>query len=366
MKVLITVNSCWNIINFREGLVKEFVGLGYDVVVATPRDSYVPKLCEWGVRFVEVKMASDSTRLFSELRAIFSYARILRCERPDYVLSFTAKPNIYVGLSAHFFPVNVISNIAGLGRVYSTNGFLRILVDSLYRLSLRRSKWIFFQNHADKDLLLRSRIVKHNRYSVLPGSGVDLDKFTYCEQSLDNKKTIEFVMICRLLWAKGIREFLAASNMLIEEGHNIECFLVGPIDLSGGGPSISELSDMLGAVVYLGKTDSVGKVIRDSDCIVLPSYYPEGVPRTLLEAAASGRPLITTDSVGCREAVEDRVNGFICKPEDPIDLLQAMKKFLHLNASARAEMGLESRRLAERRFNERFVIDEYCRVLNEP
>lgn len=366
MKILITVNSGWNVVNFREGLVKEFVGLGYEVVIATPRDSYVPQLREWGVRFVEVEMASDGTKLVSELRAVVSYMQILRRERPDYVFAFTAKPNIYIGISAYIFPVNVINNIAGLGRVYSTFGFLRVLLDSLYRLSLGRSKWVFFQNQDDKDLFFKSRIVTHNRCSVLPGSGVNLDKFTYSEQALDDEKTIKFFMICRLLWAKGIREFLAASNALIAEGFNVECYLVGPVDLSGAGPSISELSGILGAVSYLGNTDSVWEVMRGSDCIVLPSYYPEGVPRTLLEAAAIGRPIITTDTVGCREVVNDGINGFICKPKNSSDLLQTMKKFLDLEARAKLEMGLESRRLAERRFNERFVIDEYRKLVCKP
>lgn len=366
MKVLITVNTCWNVINFREGLVKEFVGRGYEVVVATPRDSYVTQLHDWGVRFLEVDMASDGTDLFSELRAVRSYMRILRLERPDYVLAFTAKPNIYVGIASYIFPVKVISNIAGLGRVYSTSGGLRAFLDLLYRVSLRRSRWVFFQNLDDKNLFLNSRIVTNNRHSVLPGSGVDLDKFAYSEKADHEKKAIKFFMICRLLWAKGVREYLAASNTLIEDGFNVECYLVGPVDPSGDGPSASELPSILGAVIYLGKTDSVLELIRDSDCVVLPSYYPEGVPRTLLEAAAVGRPIITTNSIGCREVVDDGVNGFICKPGDPSELAQVMENFLHLDARARIEMGRESRRLAERRFDERLVIDEYCRVINQP
>ena len=199
MKVLITVNSCWNVINFREGLVKEFLGLGYEVVVATPRDSYVTQLRDWGVRFVEVDMASDGTNLISDLRAVLSYMRILRRERPDYVLAFTAKPNIYVGIATYIFPVKVINNIAGLGRVYSTSGALRVLLNLLYRLSLRRSKWVFFQNYADKNLFLNSRIVTNKRCSVVPGSGVDLEKFAYSEKAVQKKKAIKFLRLLVLI-----------------------------------------------------------------------------------------------------------------------------------------------------------------------
>jgi glycosyltransferase involved in cell wall biosynthesis len=366
MKIVVTVNTTWNIVNFRKGLILALVDEGHEVVVLSPTDDYVPMLMPLYIRHIPIAINSQSRNIVNDLRTLAHYIAVFKSEKPDLVLAFTAKPNIYGSLAAWMTSVNIINNIAGLGTAFVKQGLFQNFVIMLYRFSLSNSKKVFFQNSNDRDLFIDKKVVSENISSVLPGSGVDLNAFPLCElPAKKNKSKVRFLMVCRLLWDKGISQFYQASKLLKKKGVDVEFCILGPLSADGNGPDESELSKMSDGITFLGKTDDVLSEMRKADCIVLPSYYREGVPRALLEALATGRPIITTDSVGCREVIDHGKNGFLCLPRDSVDLASKMSSFLELSDREREIMSLKSRELAETKFDENLVISHYKLCIKE-
>ncbi|MFL6801818.1 MAG: glycosyltransferase family 4 protein, partial [Sphingomicrobium sp.] len=279
-------------------------------------------------------------------------------------LGFTIKPNIYGCLAAAREGVPAIANIAGLGTVFIRRGMLLGLVSRLYRVAVRRAPVVFFQNPDDRALFLERRLVRSEQARLLPGSGVDLDRFTSAPLS-GGPPT--FLFIGRLLGDKGVRELIAAARIIRKSRDDLRIQLLGSLD-EGNRTAISraELDQWLGEglVEYLGETEDVRPFIQRATAVVLPSYR-EGLPRSLLEAAAMARPLIATDVPGCREVVEDGVNGFLCQVNEPESLAAALLKLADLPAIERSAMGGESRRKVEQRFSESAVIAAYLNAIGE-
>jgi len=258
----------------------------------------------------------------------------------------------------------VIHNIAGLGATFSKKGWLNNVVRSLYRAALSRSAMVFFQNIDDRNLFVDEGLISHQRVDLLPGSGVDLKKFNPLPASKNTK--VYFLLIARLLWEKGVGDFVQAAQILRQRGIKAEFFVLGFLDVQNPSAITQQQMDEWvaeGLVNYLGVSDNVSEHIAAADCIVLPSYYREGTPRTLLEAAAMAKPIVTTDAVGCREAVEDGVNGFLCEPRNPEDLANKMQIFSQLSHDDRNLMGKRSREKVEREFDEKIVIDKYRQTI---
>jgi glycosyltransferase involved in cell wall biosynthesis len=262
------------------------------------------------------------------------FLRLLRRERPDVFLGYTVKPNVFGSLAAHALGIPVINNIAGLGAVFIRDGWLVRLVRSLYRLALRRSATAFFQNDEDRQLFIGSGLVHTEVTELLPGSGIDLNRFIPAPKpslSIGDSK-FRFLLIARMLRDKGVAEYVEAARLLSQRWPHAEFCLLGFLDVQN--PTAISQAEMdawvvQGFVNYLGASEDVRDAIAAADCVVLPSYR-EGTPRTLLEAAAMARPIITTDAVGCREVVDDGVNGVLCKVRDSADLAEKMAKMLLL------------------------------------
>ncbi len=358
-KIIISVNTAWNLFNFRAGLIKALAAAGYEVVVVAPADEYVPRLESLGCRFVPLPMDNKGTHPGRDLLLIWRFFLLLRDERPDVYLGYTVKPNVYGSLAAHALGIPVINNIAGLGAVFIRDGWLTRLVQSLYRLALARSSKVFFQNDEDRALFVSGGLVNAAVTERLPGSGISLDQFT--PVPLLNKTPIRFLLIARMLWDKGVGEFVEAARLLKQAGVQAEFCLLGFLDVQN--PAAISRAQMEawtseGLVRYLGVSDNVREEIALGDCVVLPSYR-EGTPRTLLEAAAMGRPIVTTDAVGCREVVDDGVNGYLCRPKDAAALAEKMKLIAGLLPEERTAMGLRGRAKVEREFDEQIVIGKY-------
>lgn len=347
-------------------LLKALQAEGHEIVCIAPKDEYSQKLIDEGFDYIDIKLHSKSTNPIHDTKLLLDLLWILRLCKPDILLNFTIKPNLYGTLAAKACKIKTINNVSGLGTVFLRNGLSSKMAKGLYKLAFRYPSFVFFQNHADKDLFVNNKLVKPDIVAVLPGSGVDLSKFqpdyeTYFDD------TVTFLMPARLLKDKGVYEYIDAAKTLKQKYSNTNFLLIGKPDFESGlGVKRSDLKAWIHEeiVEYHGFTDNMKSYYSMADCVVLPSYR-EGTSKTLLEALAMGKPIITTDTPGCRETVVENENGFLCKVKDPSSLLDAMERFMALEPQKRLTMGKYSRTKAELEFDEKFVINKYKKVIFE-
>mgnify|MGYP001079036392 CR=1 FL=1 len=363
-KVIIALNATWNLVNFRANLIRAFIDHGYEVVAVAPKDKYIEQLLALGCRFVDLPMNSKGKNPFMDILLLFRFWSILRRERPAVFLGYTVKPNIYGSLAARSLGIPVINNIAGLGAVFIKKGWLTALVRFLYGLALKRSWKVFFQNKDDLAHFVEVGVVKKNAVDLLPGSGVDLGKFFLAPYPENTRP--RFLLVARMLWDKGVGEFVEAAKIIQARGLSADFCLLGFLDAKN--PTAISRAQMQnwvddGFVQYLGSSDDVRSEIAVADCVVLPSYR-EGTPRSLLEAASMGRPIITTDAVGCREVVDDSINGLLCQVKDPIDLADKIQMMIEMPPGQRRILGERGRQKVEREFDEKIVIEKYLNAVD--
>ncbi len=368
IKILINVNTTWNLFNFRAGLIGELIRLGYEVVAVAPRDEYVSKLELLGCRFVHLEIDNQGTHPVRDLLLLWRYWILLRTEKPDLCLFYTVKPNIYGSVASKFCGVPFINNVTGLGAVFIGSGWLREFVATLYKLAFRNSSKVFFQNKDDLQLFLENKLISRQSTDVLPGSGIDLNRFFPIEVGLDVtiNQPFKFLLIARMLKDKGVVEYVNAAQILKESGINAKFCLLGFLDVQNPAAISTEQMKTWteqGFVTYLGSSNDVRSHIAQAHCIVLPSYR-EGAPRSLLEAAAMAKPIITTNVVGCKEVVVHGENGLLCEVKNALDLASKMKEMLMISADERRLMGEKGRLKMEREFDEKIVIQKYLHAIS--
>jgi glycosyltransferase involved in cell wall biosynthesis len=311
-------------------------------------------------------MDGNGTNPVRDMMLLLRYLLALRSLRPAAYLGYTIKPNVYGSLAAQAMGIPVINNIAGLGATFIKDSYLTKLVRGLYKFALKRSHRIFFQNPDDQALFVRSGLVDEGVSDLLPGSGIDLRRYPASPPPDGEDRPFRFLLVGRMLRDKGVEEFAEAARLVREKLTNVEFQLLGFVDPANpNSVPLERISEWEheGRVRFLGKTDDVREYVAQADCVVLPSYR-EGVPRSLLEAAAMARPLIATDVVGCREAVDDGSNGFLCCAKDAADLAAKMLRMLALSREQREAMGLAGRKKVEAQFDEQIVIQRYLSALN--
>lgn len=363
--ILISANTSWYLYNFRQGTIKALLELGYDVIAVSPKDQYAALLENLGARHYDIRIDRGGTNPVKDALTFISFLKLFISLRPKVVLSFTPKNNIYGGLAARLLSIPTVNNIAGLGAVFINDNLLAKLTKILYRISIKKSKTVFFQNNEDMSLFLNGALVRPEQAIRIPGSGVDLSRFVV--HPVPDSCVTRFILVARMLYDKGIQYYVDAARHLKEKyGESIQCHLLGPMDENA--PSGIQAKDIdrwqaEGSVTYLGTTDNVEHVLKEMDCMVLPSYYREGVPKSLLEGAAMGKPIITTDNVGCREVVDHGVNGYLCEPKSCESLLEQMEKIIHSSVEERRVMGNNSRKKVEVEFDEKIVIEKYLDVI---
>ena len=363
-KIILVARTSWSLFNFRAGLMRALAARGLTVVGGgVGGDLYERKIRDLGVRFENLRIDQGGTNPISDLRLLYAFYRWYKAEAPDVVHHFTIKPVIYGSIAAYLAGVpKIINTITGLGYVYSKRGgLLRRIVEGLYRVALRCATHVFFQNEDDRQLFVSARIVPKEKTSVVPGSGVDLERFRDDGAGLrESSSNVVVLIVARLLKEKGIGEFVDAARLLRSRLGDVSFRILGGIDTSNpAAVTQDELDGWLreGAVDWLGHAEDVRPALRAADIVVLPSYYPEGTPRSLLEAAAMGKVIVTTDTVGCRNVVEHGVTGFLVPPRDARRLSQAIFE-LATSAELRARMGAAGRRKMETEFDERIVIEK--------
>jgi glycosyltransferase involved in cell wall biosynthesis len=362
--VALTANTTWNLAHFRAPLLQAFAERGFILLALAPVDSAVSKLQAMGCKVRALPVQAHGRSPWADFLLFWSYLRLLRRYRPEALLSFTVKPNIYGGLAARLLGITQMSNISGLGTSFIQGGLLGKLVQWLYRLGLGGAKTVFFQNPEDRDFFLEKRLVRDTQAVLLPGSGVNLQHFApVVETEERGQHVFVFLFVGRLLGDKGLLELVQAVKLLADL--HLRLLILGP----DGGTNPTAIAPSRLAqwrqdpqLELLGSTEDVRPFIARADCVVLPSYR-EGAPRSLLEAAAMGKPLIATDVPGCRQVVQDGCNGYLCRVRDPHDLARAMRQLMKLSPEQRQAMGRASRKLAEDVFDEKRVVDKYLEAL---
>ena len=363
-EVWICINTAWNIFNFRSGLISALSQAGFDLAAYAPPDEYIPRIEALGVRYVPMELDNARTNPILELLTLGRMLRLLGRERPALILSYTPKVNIYISLAARVWGIPVVANVSGLGRTFIAGDWLNRVARLMYRIAFSWPARIFFQNAEDRAIFLNAGLVKKERITLVPGSGVDVYRFSPALKMRDDSAFV-FLMAARLLWDKGVREYVVAARQLKAEFPAVSFRLLGFLDFPS--PSAVPRTDVEawereGIIEYLGHSDDMVSVYRDVDCVVLPSYR-EGMPKTLLEAASMGLPAITTDVPGCRQAVVEGETGLLCKARDANSLADAMRRMLLLMPEQRAKMGKAARDRVVREFNEVIVIERYLEVV---
>lgn len=369
MNIYLTANTSWYVYNFRKNTILELLKK-YKVYVISPKDKYTDLLINMGVHHINISIDQGGTNPVKDFITFISFFRIFSLHSKlgcGVCLNFTPKNNIYATLAARLCGIKSINNVAGLGRLFINESISSKIATLLYRFSLRYSYKVFFQNEVDRNFFVENKIVCNSITARLPGSGVDLSRFSISTSNDDG--IVRFLLVARMLYDKGIIYYIdAARHMKSIYGSEVEFNLLGFLDVNN--PSAVKEEEMKrwvdeGIVNYLGVSDNVESEIAKVDCVVLPSFYREGVPKSLLEAGAMGKPIITTDNVGCRETVEHGVNGFLCEPKSTESLIAMLDKMISMSHVERLRMGAASRIKMERDFDEKIVISQYLNAIEK-
>ncbi|WP_042268704.1 glycosyltransferase family 4 protein [Paraburkholderia heleia] len=366
LHVALVCNTAWAIYTYRRGLLRALTQGGARVTIIAPRDRTFEPLEQMGCRCVELPVASKGTNPLHDLRTLLALYCQYRALKPDVVFHYTIKPNIYGSIAAWLARVPSVAVTTGLGYVFIQKSRAAEVAKHLYRFAFRFPREVWFLNRDDEAAFKEGNLLAHpERARLLHGEGVDLDDFPFTP--LPASAEFAFVLIGRLLWDKGVGEYVEAARALRTRYPHTRFQLLGPVGVDN--PSAISRQEVAawereGVIEYLGETADVRPYIAAADCVVLPSYR-EGVPRTLMEASAMGRPIVATNVPGCREVVADGVNGLLCAARDADSLGKALARMLELGNAERAAMAARGRKKIEKEFDERVVVQRYRELIRE-
>ena len=359
MRIAVVLNTSWNIYNFRMNFVRALMADGHEVHTIAPHDDYTHYLEEAGCTHHDLKMDSRGANPLKDFLLVFELMSTYRKVKPDVILHYTIKPNVYGTLAAAILRIPSINNVCGLGTIFLKKNLVSAIAIALYRLAFRFPKKVFFQNPDDRTLFVDKKLVAPATTDLVPGSGIDLTRFA--PSDFNRNKTFTFLLVSRLITDKGVLEFIEAIRQLRAAGVEAKFQVLGAKDPHHKrGIKLDVINDWIntGTIEYLGTAKDVRPFIQQADCIVLPSYR-EGTPRTLLEAASSAKPIIATDVPGCHQVVADGHNGLLCKLKDANDLAEKMKIMVGFDNETLKTMGVNGRKKAEKEFDEAIVINKY-------
>jgi glycosyltransferase involved in cell wall biosynthesis len=359
MKILIIANSSGGLVMFR-GMLIEQISKNSEVIALTPKSIRWEELENLCSKVIEIKMNRRGLNPIEDYRLLREYSKVLRQEKPDLVITYTIKPNIYGGIACSLNRVPYAANVTGLGTAFERKGILSSVAGKLYKIGLKKAKVVFFENRSDRDVFVQKGIIPESQSHVLNGAGVDVIKFSL--QPYPANDIFQFLFIGRVMKEKGIEELLAVMKRFISEGKHVQLSILGRLE-EDYKPEIDKAVSE-GWLNYYGLQNDVRPYIGASDCFVLPSYH-EGMANTNLECAASGRPVITSAIPGCMEAVIEGESGFLCKPKDVDSLYKVMEKIMTLTLEERTKMGLAGRKHMEEVFDKTKVVQETIASLLE-
>jgi glycosyltransferase involved in cell wall biosynthesis len=361
VKIVATVNAAWNLVNFRMGVLRALIARGDEVVAVAPEDAVSrATLAEAGIRLVALPMDSAGLSPARDIALLAGFRRVLARERPAAMLGYTIKPNVYGSIAARSLGIPTLNNISGLGTGFMREGLLNRVVRGLYGVGLAGAHTVFFQNRDDLGQFEALGLVRPRQAVLLPGSGIDLDRFAPAPPG-DPARPLRFLLVARMLWDKGVGEYVEAARMVRREHPDVRFGLLGGIGAENRTAIPAATVEgwvREGVVDHHPAVADVRGPMANADVIVLPSYR-EGTSRVLLEASALARPTITTDVPGCRDVVEDGVGGLLARVKDAGSLADAMRRMIALEPAQRAQMGRAARARVERDYAEQRVVDIY-------
>jgi glycosyltransferase involved in cell wall biosynthesis len=337
----------------------------HEVCTLAPQDEASIKLEDCGCTFINLNINNKGLNPLSDFQLRSRLIKIYKKTQPDVIIHYTIKPVIYGSMAATKQKIPFVNNITGLGTAFIKKNWVTWLVKQLYQSSQKKAGYVFFQNREDQKLFHKENLIPETvPQEIIPGTGIDIKHFALKPYSKSTPGL--FLLIARLIWDKGVGEFVEAARQIKSEFSEAHFQLLGFLDVKNRTAISREQVqewEAEGVIEYLGDTEDVRPYIEKASCVVLPSYR-EGLPRTLLEAAAMARPIIATDVTGCREIVQDGQNGFLCKPKDTESLAKKMSVFLNLPLKKRSEMGLQGRKIIEKRFDEKKVVGTIINRIN--
>lgn len=351
MKVLVVANFDVGLYKFRKELLQEIIDNGHDVYISLPNGDLVKPLVDMGCHFIETDLDRRGMNPVTDLKLILNYKRILKQVKPDMVITYTIKPNVYMGTLCRIKKFPYVINITGLGTAFQSQGaMLRVFVE-LYKLACKKAHTVIFENCENMQLFKDFGIVKENQCLLNNGAGVNLEEYPFTEYPSDEK--IRFLFIGRVMQEKGIDELFKAAKRIKQEYENVYFDIVGPYE-----DDYKDVTEQLvneGVIEYHGFQEDVKPFIEKAHCFVLPSWH-EGMANTNLECAAMGRPIITSNIHGCLEAVKDGRTGFLAESKNADDLYNKIKKFIDLPYDEKVEMGQESHNHIVKNFDKKVVV----------
>jgi galacturonosyltransferase len=360
MKILFLSNSFLVLHKFRKELIIKLLEDGHDIYISCPMDPKISFFTDLGIKFIQTELKRRNFNIIKEIKLINFYKKIFENIKPNFVFSYTIKPNILGGIASKNFDLKFIPNITGLGNSFFGIFILEILATALYKFAFRNVHHVFFQNKSNYDFFIKKRIISSNFPStILPGSGVNLYDFPYKKMNLDS--TIKFLFASRIMKAKGIDIFLKASKIIKKSYPNVQ-FMVAGFCEDDYQKLLQEYQNK-GIIIYEGFQENILPLYEWCNCLVFPSFYPEGLANVLLEAGSVGRPLICTNLPGCNEAVKNGFNGFVIEPKNVDKLVETMDKFINLSKQEKLLMGENSHRFISKSFSRQLIIDEYVKIL---
>ena len=362
-KILFCDNVLWGLVNFRGSVIRHFVQQGDEVVLVAPQDdeSIMKVDIPEGVRYIPVRLNRCSRNPFTDLIYCAHLYRIYRKEHPDYIFHYTIKPNVYGSIAARLAGINCTGMVAGLGYGLLGDGMLSRLLAVMYRYAFKYVSSIFVLNKFNYQYLLDHKFCTSAQLRLFKGGeGVDLSAYPYVRE--ESGSPVVFLMVGRILYDKGYREYVQAAKIVKQQYPDVRCQLLGMLDETY--PAHVDEEELKrdveeGTIEYLASTNDVMQYLgRSGVVVVLPSYF-EGLSRSLMEACAVGRPIIATDIPGCRETVDEGKNGFLVKVKDSSSLAEGMLRYLSLSDAEKQAFSRHSRKKAEETFDVRQVIKEY-------
>ena len=354
MKVLILANLGLGLYKFRKELLESLVK-EHSVYFCMPKDEYVKPIKEIGCKFINNPfLERHGTNPVQDLKLMSFYRKVLKKVKPDIVFTYTIKCNVYGGMACESLGIPYVVNVTGLGTAIENGGIMQTITVLLYKIGLRKAQKVFFQNTENRDFMLKQHVVK-GAYDLLPGSGVNLNQ--YKVYPYPNSETVDFIFIARVMKEKGIDQYLNAAK-IIRKKHPETRFHICGFCEQDYQETLKTFNDN-DIIIYHGLVDDMESIYKMASCIIHPTYYPEGLSNVLLEAASSGRPIITTDRSGCREVIDNNKNGYIVKQKNSKDLISKIEMFLKLSIDERKKMGLAGRAKVEKEFNREIVIQKY-------
>ena len=357
-KILILANNDVGLYKFRKELIQELVKEN-KVFISLPDGDYIQEFKEIGCEFINTPISRRGTNPITDLKLMWFYKRIIKEVQPDIVLTYTIKPNIYGGIICRFIKIPYIVNITGLGTAVENGGLLQKITLFLYKLSLGKTKCVFFQNEENKEFL--SKRIPINNCRLIPGSGVNLEYYSLLDYPKD--ETINFLFIARVMKEKGIDQYLDAAKVIKKKYPRTKFHILGFCEQDYKEKLIKMENE--GIIEYHGMQSDVRKFHEKSHCTIHPTYYPEGMSNVLLESSACGRPIITTDRSGCKEIVDKGVNGYIVEQQNSKDLIEKIERFLELDYEKKKQMGLSGRDKVKRSFSREIVVGAYLEEIRK-